>query len=109
MSHRVLLSLLTVAVLLSAVPWELSAQGPAVPVGSADAAQALLNDSGNPGPTETGVSGDCVCLCTLGHSTPAMAQDVLATIDRSHACSMAALPTPEASVHGSVFHPPQFS
>ncbi len=109
MIHRVLLSLLTVAVLLSAAPWELSAQGSAAPAGAADAVQARLVDSGNPGPTERADPVDCVCLCTSGHSTPAMAPDFFKAIDGSHERLVAALPTQQAGVPGSIFHPPQIS
>jgi hypothetical protein len=109
MIQRVTLWLLTVAVLLSAVPWELSAQPSPGASLAAAARPVLLADSASPESTGTAVPVDCVCLCASGHSTPARALDVLTTVDSQHKFSTAPLPAPRTGVAGSVFHPPQIS
>jgi hypothetical protein len=104
---RVTFWLLIAAILLSAVPWELSAHGSPMLLASMGSTQAPTISSGSPESVDTSIPIDCVCLCLSGSSTPALPLDTLTTSGGSQDCPIATQPVPPSAPFGSVFHPPQ--
>lgn len=111
MIYRVAPWLLMAAVLLTAVPCELSEQRPATPLPVLDGTQACLTEPGSSEPTGTSIPVDCLCLCLClcqsGHTTPALARHTLIPFEGSgkHPIPGQLIPTSEPL--GSLFHPPR--
>jgi hypothetical protein len=109
MTSRFAVAIVTLAVLLSALPWEIVATVDPAPYTSNAVADSVRFPV--PGPLESGdpCPDDCICLCCPGRSvsTPASTSAVASCQTGGERLEVSLRQRPSSDLSRLIFHPPR--